>query len=73
MAKLGVFLLGSAVVILLARVIKPAIDGIYEIANSTYPLSISEQATWRLMPYIIPAILFGILVAYLTGRIGGTD
>ena len=73
MAKLGVFLLGGTLILLLARVIKPAIDGIYEIANSTYALSVSEQATWRLMPYIIPAILIGLLIAYLTGRIGGTE
>ena len=72
MAKLGVFLLGGTLVVLLARVIKPAIDGLYTIMNSTFTLSAAEQVTWRFMPIIIPAILIGILVAFLTGRIGNS-
>jgi len=72
-ARLGVFLLAGVLVVLLARVIKPAIDGLYVIMNTTFTLSVAEQATWRAMPIIIPAILIGILVAYLTGRIGNSE
>ena len=73
MARLGVFLLGGSLVVLLGRVIKPAIDGLYAIMNSTFTLSVAEQATWRAMPVIIPIILMGILIAYLTGRVGGGE
>lgn len=67
------FLLGSSLILVMMRGIKPAMDSLYTIMNSTgmADLSMTESAAWRLMPYLIPAILFGILVAYLTGKIGG--
>jgi len=71
MSKLGVFLLGGTLIVLMGRILKPGLDSLYTIMNGTYNLSVSEQATWRLMPYIIPIILFGILIAFMTGRIGG--
>ena len=73
MNRLGVFLLGSILVIVMMRGIKPAMDGLYTIMNSTgmANLTMTESVAWRLMPYIVPLVLFGILVAYLTGKIGG--
>jgi len=71
MSKLGVFLLAGTLIVLMGRILKPGLDSLYVIMNGTYNLSVSEQATWRLMPYLIPLILFGIAVAFLTGRIGG--
>ena len=72
MGRLGVFLLGSVVVVFMARGIKPAMDGLYDIMNSTgmANLTMTESVVWRLMPYIIPLVLFGILIAWLTGKIG---
>lgn len=74
MARLGVFLLGIVVTVLVGGMaVKPAMDKLYTIMNGTGMPSLSgtEQVVWQLMPYLIPAILFGILVAYLTGKIGG--
>lgn len=73
MNRLGVFLLGTALILVMMRGIKPAMDGLYTIMNSTgmADLSMTETVAWRLMPYIVPAILFGILVAWLTGKLGG--
>jgi len=72
MVKIGTFLLGGFLIIVLARVLKPAMDGLFPMVNQSagYNLTIAESVTWRGMPYLIPAILFGILIAYLTGRIG---
>lgn len=73
MGRLGVFLLGSALILVLMRGIKPAMTGLYNIANNTigFNLTGTEQVVWQLMPYIIPLALFGILVAFLTGKLGG--
>jgi len=71
MNRLGVFLLGSFVIVVMMRGIKPALAGLYNISNATVDMSMTEQAVWQLMPYIIPIVLFGILVAFLTGKIGG--
>ena len=73
MGRLGVFLLGSVVIVFMMRGIKPALDGLYAIMNSTgmADLTMTESVVWRLMPYIIPLVLFGILIAFLTGKIGG--
>ena len=74
MGRLGVFLLGGAIVILLGGMgIKPAMDGLYNVMNSTgmANLTMTESVAWRFMPYIIMLVLFGILIAYLTGKIGG--
>ena len=73
MGRLGVFLLGSVVIVFMMRGIKPALDGLYTIMNSTgiAGLTMTESVVWRLMPYIIPLVLFGILIAFLTGKIGG--
>ena len=73
MGRLGVFLLGSVVIVFMMRGIKPAMDGLYTLMNSTgmADLTMTESVVWRLMPYIIPLVLFGILVAFLTGKIGG--
>jgi len=73
-ARLGVFLLAGVVIILVGGMgIKPALDALYTIMNGTGmpPLSPTEQAVWQLMPYIIMGVLFAILVAFLTGKIGG--
>jgi len=45
-------------------------EGEYVVSN-TGNLSPTERVLWRLMPYLIPAILFGILIAWLTGKLGG--
>jgi len=34
-------------------------------------LSYTEVVLWKLMPYLIPAIIFGFLIAWLTGKLGG--
>ena len=73
MGRLGVFLLGMFVIAVMMRGIKPAMDGLYNIMNSTgmANLTMTESVAWRFMPYLIPLVLFGILIAYLTGKIGG--
>lgn len=74
MARLGVFIFGVVMVVLLGGMgIKPALDGLYDIMNGTGAanLTMTESIVWRGMPYIIMAVLIGILVAYLTGKIGG--
>ena len=73
MSRLGVFIFGTVLIVIMMRGIKPAMDGLYTIMNGTRmpALSITESVLWRAMPYIIPLILFGILVAFLTGKIGG--
>lgn len=73
MARLGVFIFGVVLILVMMRGIKPAMDGLYTIMNGTgmADLSMTESIAWQLMPYIIPLILFGILVAWLTGKIGG--
>lgn len=73
MGRLGVFLLGSAIIVFMMRGIKPAMTGIFNITNnsSTYNLTATEQVAWQIMPYAIPIILFGLLIAWLTGKIGG--
>jgi len=73
-ARFGVFLLGGIVVVLLGGMaIKPALDSLYTIMNSTGmpALSATEQVVWQFMPYLIMLVLFGILVAFLTGKLGG--
>lgn len=70
MDKLGILLLGGFLIVFMARFIKPAMDRVYEVMNTTYTLSTSEQLIWRFMPFIIPAILFGLLIAYVTGHVG---
>jgi len=71
--RLGVFILGCAIILFMMRGIKPAMTGIFNITNNTssYNLSMTEQVMWQIMPYLIPLVLFGILVAWLTGKIGG--
>jgi len=72
-SRLGVFLLGTVLILVMMRGIKPAMDGLYNIMNSSgmANLSLTESVAWRAMPYLIPAVLFVILLAFLTGKLGG--
>ena len=69
MKKLGIFLLSVFLIITFGRALKPGSDAIFEVMNTTLDLSASEQLVWSFMPYIIVAILLGILISYLTGHI----
>ena len=75
MAKFGTFLLCGFLLVVMGRILKPAMDGLFPMMNASagYNLTVAESVLWRGLPYIIPAILFGILIAYLTGRIGGSE
>ena len=73
MAKIGIGLLGGFLILVVGRVLKPAMDSLFTIMNTTYTLTTTEGMAWRFMPYIIPAILFGILIAYISGKIGSSD
>ena len=70
MAKIGIGLLGGFLLVVLGRALKPAMDSLFAIMNTTYTLTTTEGTAWRFMPYIIPAILLGILIAYVTGKLG---
>lgn len=70
MARLGGFLLGAIVLGLLMWALKPSYDNLFDIMNSSVNLTNVESVAWRSMPLVIPAILFVILVLYLSGRIG---
>jgi len=73
MSKFGVLLLAGFLIILLGRALKPGFDSIYDIMNTTFNLTYNytnEATAWRFMPFLIPAILFGILIAWVTGKIG---
>ena len=68
MTRLGIFLLGAFLIIVMAYMIKPPMDAIYTVMNSTVTLSTTESVAWRLMPLIVPLALFGILVAKVSGH-----
>ena len=70
MSKIGVFLLGGLVLILMARAMKPGIDAVYTAMNTTVTLAPAESMIWRAMPFLIPIILWGILVFVVSGKIG---
>jgi len=63
------FLLGSFVIILMARAFKNPFDVIYTVMNTTATLSATESFAWRIMPYAIPVILYGILIMKVSGKI----
>ena len=74
MARLGVFLLSVALILLFGGMaIKPAMEKLYNITNSSssYNMTPTAQVLWQFMPYIVIGILLAIAVAYLTGKIGG--
>lgn len=70
MSKIGIFLLGGFVLILMSRAIKPGFDAIYTAMNTTVTLAPAESMIWRAMPFLIPIILWGILVFVVSGKIG---
>jgi len=68
MGKIGIFLLGSFLIILFARAFKTPFDLIYTVMNTTATLSATESFAWRLMPYAIPIILYAILIMWVSGK-----
>ena len=68
MAKLGIFLLGGFLIIVLAYMIKPPMDAIFAVMNNTTTLSTTESVAWRIMPLIVPLILAGILISKVSGH-----
>ena len=73
MGKIGMFLLGSLLIIFMARALKVPADLLYGVMNSTLTLSPTESFAWRLMPYAIPAILYGILIMKVSGKIESAE
>lgn len=69
MSKIGVFLLGGLVLILMARAMKPGFDAVYTAMNTTVTLAPTESMIWRAMPFIIPIILWAILVFVVSGKL----
>ena len=68
MNKIGIFLLGSFLIVLFARAFKQPFDLVYSIMNTTTTLSPTESFAWRLMPYAIPIILYAILIMVVSGK-----
>lgn len=70
MSKIGIFLLGGFVLILMSRATKPGFAAIYTAMNNTITLAPAESMLWRAMPILIPIVLWGILVFVVSGKIG---